>query len=349
MPAPAAYNAPTPPETYYLGATLLTGVVPSSLPDYLPDDDVMAVYDACHGIGTKNKQLIKVLIAKTAMQAQVLQVAYKEKRQKELVPLLKSESSGVYKTALAMLASGSLGGDAYALKKALKSENNGSKVPILMELVVSTSKDELALFRNYLWATKQMDLDNVVSGAVAGEKKAVQEIFAESLKHDLPGGTLDLERDYATLKHCVTNSQDRALMFPILLSRPPQHLNQLAQRWCRETFNQSLSESISIHFKNGLEAGDLLLYAIGSAESRGTYGFGVWRDAQRIEDAISKKNELLLTVRLIRAHWDTERFRTVIAACNALKPGKASLEERVGSATSGNLKTLLKEMIVRAL
>jgi hypothetical protein len=79
-----------------------------------------------------------------------------------------------------------------------------------------------------------------------------------------------------------------------------------------------------------------------------SHGFGVWRDAQRIEEAILKKNELVLTIRLIRAHWDEERFRKIIAACERLKPGKGKLVERVGAATGGNLKTLLKEMIAHA-
>lgn len=89
---------------------------------------------------------------------------------------------------------------------------------------------------------------------------------------------------------------------------------------------------------------DLLLYAVGGATGN-DQDYGVWRDAQRIEDAIARKNELLLTIRIIRAHWDSERFTKVIAACNALRPGKATLVERVGAATSGNLKTLLKEVI----
>lgn len=93
---------------------------------------------------------------------------------------------------------------------------------------------------------------------------------------------------------------------------------------------------------------DLFLYAIGVAQMGADQSFGVWHDAQRIEDAITKKNEFLLMVRLIRAHWDEDRFRKVIAACECLKPGKARLVERVGAATGGNLKTLLKEMITYA-
>jgi len=91
-----------------------------------------------------------------------------------------------------------------------------------------------------------------------------------------------------------------------------------------------------------------LLYAIGAADTgdvESSYPFGVWRDARRIEDAIQKKNETLLTFRIIRAHWDEERFRKILAACERLRPGKGSVMERAGASTSGNLKTVIREVI----
>ena len=228
MPSPTVYESSTPPEAYYLGTTVLTGAVPAGLPSYSPDKDVTAIREACHGMGTRNGKLIKVLVTKvsflwyflcgsanhsqTSQQAQVLQVAYRQQRQKELIPLLKDESSGVYKLALTLLASGALSGDAYVLKQALKPQNRQFKLQILAELVISKNKEELALFRDYLLATKHLDLDNTVSGAITTENKTVQAIFTESLKHQLPAETLDLERDYATLKHYLAGNQDRIHM-----------------------------------------------------------------------------------------------------------------------------------------
>lgn len=60
------YVPPTPLEAYYLGATILTGAVPSSLPNYSPDKDVAAIRDACHGMGTRNGKLIKTLVGKVS-------------------------------------------------------------------------------------------------------------------------------------------------------------------------------------------------------------------------------------------------------------------------------------------
>ena len=139
---------------------------------------------------------------------QVLQAAYKNQRQKDLIGLLKDETSGLYKTALVLLASGALGGDAYALSQALKPHNKPHKLQILTELIVAKGKDELALFRDFLLATQHIDLDSVVGGAVASESKTIQAIFTEALKHGLPTGTLDLQRDYVALKHFLGGSRD---------------------------------------------------------------------------------------------------------------------------------------------
>jgi hypothetical protein len=67
MPIPAPYEASSPPEAHYLGTSVLTSVVPISLPGYSPDTDVTAIRDACHGVGTKNNKLIKVLVTKVGL------------------------------------------------------------------------------------------------------------------------------------------------------------------------------------------------------------------------------------------------------------------------------------------
>ena len=150
-----------------------------------------------------------LIVFQSSKQMQVLEAGYKLQRQKELIPLLKDESSGVYKQALVLLASGALSGDAYALSQALKPQNRQHRLQMLAELTIAKSKEELALFRNFLLATKHIDLDNVVSGAVASENKTIQAIFTEALKHELPAETIDLERDYATLKHFLAGNRDR--------------------------------------------------------------------------------------------------------------------------------------------
>jgi hypothetical protein len=67
MPVPAPYGGSMPPEADYLGTQVLTGVVPSKLPGYSPDTDVTAIRDACHGMGTRNNKLIKVLVTKVSL------------------------------------------------------------------------------------------------------------------------------------------------------------------------------------------------------------------------------------------------------------------------------------------
>lgn len=152
----------------------------------------------------------------TAMEIQVLQVAYRQQKQKDMLSLLKEESSGVYKTALVLLASSSLSGDAYVLKQALNSSKQ-TKLQILAELVISKDKEELELLRKYLLATKQLNLTSTINATLTSENKTVQDIFKESLNEWLSAGSID--QDFGVLKKYLAGDGDRSVMWASSLSR----------------------------------------------------------------------------------------------------------------------------------
>lgn len=132
----------------------------------------------------------------------------------------------------------------------------------------------------------------------------------------------------------------------MIIDRPPRDLNRLCRYWQENNFGESLAKTIKRCLTH--EAADVLAYAVHAAEVEsymGRYDLGVWRDAQGLEDAITNKKDFLLTYRLIRAHWDAQRFRDVVAAFGDIKANKITLVNRIKGATSGNLEILLKEIV----
>jgi hypothetical protein len=132
----------------------------------------------------------------------------------------------------------------------------------------------------------------------------------------------------------------------MVFDRPLHELNGLCRYWQDNNFGESLAKTIKRCVQD--EAASVLIYAVRAAETEpymGHYDLGVWRDAQRIEDAAVAGKQLLLTYRTIRAHWDAPRFAAVVAAFGDIKAGKTPLVNRIKGATTGNLETLLKEIV----
>jgi annexin A7/11 len=129
---------------------------------------------------------------------------------------------------------------------------------------------------------------------------------------------------------------------PIFLSRPPSHLLVLDQMWQEAQFGTTLGQVVSRRLGSDPELRDVLLYAIEGSSNRGG-GFGIWRDVERIEDALATKNDFLLLMRLVRAHWDQPRFAAIVKAYATYS--KKPLMDRVEAATMNDFCHVLKEIV----
>ncbi|KAG8815225.1 hypothetical protein FRC17_000784 [Serendipita sp. 399] len=183
----------------YLQTPLIKGKVPAALSSYSPGNDVENIYKACHGAGTDNELLIKVLVKLGSHEIQVLQVAYKQKRQKDLVTLVDKETSGNYGTGIILLASGALQGDAYLLRQA-PAESQDNMLAIFTELAVGRTKHDLATLREYVSAAYSMNLDDTILEALPKNNVLLRQAFRKCLLKGISTRGYDVTRDVNTLK-----------------------------------------------------------------------------------------------------------------------------------------------------
>lgn len=117
---------------------------------------------------------------------------------------------------------------------------------------------------------------------------------------------------------------------PKIIDRPPPHIQQLDQMWRKYHFDNPLAESIALHFAAKPEAVEILRHVIRASDNQGgRYSYGLYRDAEKIHEAIMAKNHLLITTRLIRAHWNKERFQQIISIVDGLRTKDGNTRRRV--------------------
>jgi annexin A7/11 len=90
----------------------------------------------------------------------------------------------------------------------------------------------------------------------------------------------------------------------IIFARSPTHLKALTEQFKLRN-GKSLTNQIKQHFSGHLQ--EALLFAV---EGGKRDGLGIWRDAKRLHQAMKGAGtaDLLLLTRLVRAHWDANRF-----------------------------------------
>lgn len=195
--------------------------------------------------------------------------------------------------------------------------------------------------------------------AVPSGRPFVKEVFEAALSVTAYSSSPvpDYEEDYNNLDACVkgANISDSVLL-EVLLNRPLSHLYLVYQYWRHKSFNNSMEAAVAKHFSDKPDAARILKYAITGANTQdGKYALGIWRDALKIDESLSKKEWLNLTVYLVRLHWDCERFQRIIAAVNGIRQGNdGTLLERIKGArkslmnpagANGDLIILWREIV----
>jgi hypothetical protein len=120
--------------------------------------------------------------------------------------------------------------------------------------------------------------------------------------------------------------------------------------WRQSHFNKALTDAISLHFASRPEASEILRNVLRASEIRGgRLDYGILRDAERLNDAIHAKNHLLITIRIVRAQWDPQRFRQIIAVVDGLRHKDGTTRHRVletvGPVFSRPLHKLLEQIL----
>ncbi|XP_055353542.1 annexin A1-like [Paramacrobiotus metropolitanus] len=89
-------------------------------PNFNPRGDAEAIQKACKGVGTDEKTIINILCRRTWKQRQEIAQVYRELYAKNLVDVLKSETSGDFKELLVQLFQSAVNNDVQRLNTAFK-------------------------------------------------------------------------------------------------------------------------------------------------------------------------------------------------------------------------------------
>ncbi|KAI5480428.1 annexin XIV [Pseudohyphozyma bogoriensis] len=295
-----------PPRTY-LGTMLHPSENPllgpheqvmSSVDGYNPDADVEKVYKACKGIGTNEKQLNATIIPLPAVRLPVLKNAYRARHAKAMEEVVKSELGGHYKDLMYDLLRGPLYGDVHFVHKAC---SMGTNEELLTELIIGRTPSSMDMLRRRLFRDCA---------------------YLRMLRQDLEA----LKQALGFFK------DDEVRVASILFGRSPAFLHQLQLGYLAEK-KQTLTKAVKKHFNGHLCKA--LLYALEGGKKDTT---GCWRDAKFIHKTMAgpgTKDELL-TIRVLRAHWNKARFAHVQTAY--LTKYKKTMEKAIKGDTSGDFE-----------
>jgi len=329
----------------YLGTRLAVdplntyAAIPPSLPDYNPAADVEALHKATKGFGTNENAIHRVLCVRSGEQIQVLAAAYKGRYGKDLGHVMKKETSGNHERCLTSLVLGPLDYDVEVLAEA--THGAGTKESTLTELVIGRTPQDLAMLRAAYEKRFHKSFDQMIAGELSFKTKDAFMIALQGQWED--NGFVDpnkLRADVANLaNHMRLGFTDEMLVASIIFRRSPTYLHALCAQF-KSSQRSSLTKQIKQHFSGHLE--QALLYAVEGGK-RDTQG--IWRDAKMLEKAMAGAGtkDVQLIYRLIRAHWDRQRFEQIKHAYQ--QKYRRTLISRVKGETSGHYDNCLCSLI----
>ncbi|KAL0571115.1 hypothetical protein V5O48_010847 [Marasmius crinis-equi] len=350
-PPPLPSNHPGPssgPISYFMNVAVPTPMGPHQppppVPGYDPTGDYERIRKATKGFGTDETAIITTLVPLDPIKLANLSTAFRTKSGKDLAAVLDKETSGNFKETLHGLALGPLWYDVELAKKATR--GLGTNEQLLNEIVTDRTFDDLRLLSAAYQQQYGRSLFSEVEGDLSWKTKRVFEMI---LTNNRPPDHAhvdygQVERDVTTLYKAGEGKggTDEIAFCDIIVNRSRPHLTAVCDAYSRKY--RSLSKAIKREFSGHMRE-VLLYYVHGANHKHINEGHGVWRDAKLLEASMkgmgTKDADLLR--RIVRLHWDKQRFQAVKAAYH--KKYKKSLDHRVSGETSGDYKKLLLAII----
>ncbi|KAK4700709.1 hypothetical protein P7C70_g5531, partial [Phenoliferia sp. Uapishka_3] len=270
-------------------------------------------------------------------------------------------SGFAFKFADLLLCEGPLNADAHWVEKAIS--GLGTNEALLTDLVIGRPPSSLALLRAHFTKRKGRTFNPYILDDLSLKTKTCFEIALNAVWSDLPDqghgpetsagfgmayganppfvneGLVQSDmRDMDAaikLRSLALGSVDPVLVARIVFCRSPVHLNRLQQVYLhtrRTSLTHDVKRGVSGHLQKAL------LYALEGGK-RDTNG--CWRDAKMLNATMvgAGTRDVLLVVRLLRAHWDKARFAQIQTAYMT-KYG-ITLKENVRRETSGHYREAL--------
>ncbi|KAF2492821.1 Annexin [Lophium mytilinum] len=323
--AQAPYAVPTPP-TF--------GYAPSQLPQVPSDAEVTVVEKAMKGIGTNEKELIRVLSKPDPAKMNSIRLQYSAKYKKDLITEIKRETSGYLEQGLVALVWGPLTHDAHMLYEAMK--GFGTKETVLDDVLLCRSNADInaikAEYQTIFHKTLEADLRGDLSGAT--EQMYMMVIGARRNEDSVPVIPQQIDQDIAELQRSLGNAinKDAVQVCQILTSRNDNQIRAIAQGY-QQKFHKSLASVVKGRFSGHMEDALLLIIARGIDRAAS--------DADQLEATMAGMGtkDKLLVDRVVRIHWNRQYMNQVEAAFKAKY--KTTLINRIKGETRGDQERLL--------
>ncbi|KAI5475861.1 isocitrate lyase, mitochondrial [Pseudohyphozyma bogoriensis] len=319
-------------------------VVPAShsVDGYDPAHDAEKIKKATKGFGTNESLLTTTLtsIPSPSLRLPVLKHTWRSKNGTTMEEMLVKELRGKYEDTLVAFIRGPVLGDVWWVEKACV--GMGTNEDLLDEIVLSLPPPQLALLKAaYHKQHSNTTLERRIHDELSMKTKKMYSIalmgeWKDGSGYQLNTGQLEMDKGELGKMFKVSpdgiTQVDELQFCSLIFARSPLHLHELQkgyQLMKKRPLTRTVKEAFSGHMQKAI------LFVLNGAKKDHT---GVYRDAKKIYKSMQGMgtDDSALIMRLLRAHWDQNRFRAVQQAYQS-KYGE-TMKNRVMKETSGDYR-----------
>ncbi|KIJ49219.1 hypothetical protein M422DRAFT_45133 [Sphaerobolus stellatus SS14] len=369
MPMPSAqpsFPNPTPGQEYlYLGT-----IVPPSGSEMLPPNVIQSIMNprfnvsatlnecvqAMKGMsvltslnGKYDKQLTNAIAPLSAFEIELLKKSYETSRGEwketgDLIQKVNSKTSGDYGIAIEGKIRGPILFDCWLLKRACK--GMGTDESVLTEVLLNRTNDEIKRLKETFQVAYNQDLEQVVADDLSSRANDIFVMALAGTRGTIgtdggDGKSIDrnkVDKDIEIL-HQTRKGSNEIKFCRILVTSGNEYLRDVILGYGIKygKLSYAIKDKFSGHVK------DALLHIARYYEDNDD---GVARDAELIEDSMKGlgTDEFRLTYRILRAHWDKERFSQIKAKYERVQG--QTLNTRIRGETSRSYRDFLIQIII---
>ncbi|EGZ26403.1 hypothetical protein PHYSODRAFT_359660 [Phytophthora sojae] len=300
------------------------------------DAAVEEIHTACHGIGTDDKTLVKILGPLSPNDRGLISLRYKELHGKTLRELVKSETSGDFGYLLQLICFTLPQAEAYIVFHAMKGV--GTSDHLLYSVLMGRTNEEMSLLKKTYFEMYDTDLSVSISDEISGDflaviMKALQEPMVE---YKPSFHTKEKAEEDAELLYKAGEGKwgtDENAFIKVLLSSPPEHLRNIDAAY-QAKHEHDLVYAIENEF-SGSDCAALTYFV--------RLSLNAWPFlAEHIEGTMAGigTDETALSAAIVRYHSYLNKIMPVYE-----KKYKMSLNDRIQEEVGGEYQELLLQLL----
>ncbi|KAJ0411949.1 hypothetical protein ATCC90586_009906 [Pythium insidiosum] len=300
------------------------------------DDACEEIYKACKGLGTDEDSLVKILGPRSSRDRMLISLRYKEKYNKDLLELVRGETSGDFGFLLRLMVMTLPQAEAYILNKACKGV--GTTENLIYPIIMGRPAAELEVLKKAYFEKYNEDLAVMLNGELSGDYKQV-------IMSALQSTVVEFKSSFHTKQKAEEDAQllykagegkwgtDEKSFVKILLSSPPEYVKMMDDAY-KAKYGHGLVKAIHGEFSGA--AKDALDYFVRITLEP----FNLLAEA--IEGAMKGigTDEQSLSAFIVRYHKYQDKIDPIYR-----EKYKISLRERVHGEVGGNYRDLLLHVI----